>query len=209
MLAFKHDIFLKLGVFYLIIFNQNIFSNNLNSIQLLVEWKFRQEYLSECSFTQNDNHFKICERWFFVSNYGCSFIIFADKDGASHTIKHFFVFDYTTSIDGVLLIFFSLKCERNIAFWNFSWWSWIVRYWSGIREVEFTWILIKWSNNSFKQIIIIFLRNNFFFTYSILLKWHVLDIVLRGSSSLMVLHQTFLWHTKYFQGLVFIETNPP
>jgi len=62
-LAFEHDVFLKLCVFDLVVFNQNVFPDNFNGIQLLVKLKFSQEYLSESAFPQYDDHFEIGKSW--------------------------------------------------------------------------------------------------------------------------------------------------
>lgn len=43
MLALEHDVFLELGIFNLIVLNQNIFPYHLNGIELLVELELSQE----------------------------------------------------------------------------------------------------------------------------------------------------------------------
>jgi len=61
MLALKHDVFLQLGVFYLIVLYQDVFTDNFDSIQLLVHLKLSQEHLSEGTFAKNDYHFEVCQ----------------------------------------------------------------------------------------------------------------------------------------------------
>ena len=58
-LALEHDVFLKLCVLYLVVLNQNVFSDHLDRVKLLVLLELREEDLAEGSLSQHDDHFEI------------------------------------------------------------------------------------------------------------------------------------------------------
>jgi len=65
MLTLEHDILLKLRVFNLVIFNQDVFTDNFDCIKLFVIREFGQEDFTESSFTNDKLYFEIIKSWRF------------------------------------------------------------------------------------------------------------------------------------------------
>lgn len=84
MLTFEHDIFLQFSVLDLVVFDQDIFSNNFDGIQLLIMFKFCKENLAERSFTKDDDHFEVGESRYLLFVYlGIS----GNEDGIPNVIN--------------------------------------------------------------------------------------------------------------------------
>jgi len=58
-LTLKHDVFLQLGVFDLVVFDQNVLPYNFYCVELLVKLELRQKHFAECSFAQHYHHLEI------------------------------------------------------------------------------------------------------------------------------------------------------
>ena len=112
MLTFKHNIFFKLSILYLIIFNQYIFSYYFNSIKLLIE--FTQKYFTKGTFTKYNNHLKIFKCW--LSILRIIIFIWSNKHRCSHIIHKLI-----TYLSFNLFTFYTLNFKRWIINWDFIW----------------------------------------------------------------------------------------
>lgn len=59
MLTSKHDFLLQFRVLDLVVFNENILSNNLDCVQFLILIKFSQKDFTKSTLAKDDEHFEI------------------------------------------------------------------------------------------------------------------------------------------------------
>lgn len=198
-LTFEHDVFLKFGVLDLVIFKQNILSDDFDCVKLFIELKFSQEYFTKCAFSKNEYHFEIIECWFSLSRF-CIICCF-DQYGGSHFINKCFVGDtaflssYPLGKSLHVILETHFVSRKVIALLHIS----------GIGEVEIVRVVLNGRRSQSLLLDVLLMRHNFLISESCLFSWHVIYIILW---ILMILHKTFILHAKHLQRLVVAEVGP-